>query len=124
MTSVLVPLGDPAGRDRWTVRHDGHPYLVILHQGALVVTDAECPHKQRVLMEGLVRDGALVCPSHWYAFDLATGRCRNAVEVALKRYPVVDVDGSAFAEVPVVKQLSWAQRLRAHASGEPPLVEQ
>jgi nitrite reductase (NADH) small subunit len=82
------------------------------------VTDAECPHRQGVLIEGLIRDGGLVCPSHWYTFDLATGVCRNASDVSLRRYPVIEVDGVMYAEVPVAKQLSWSERLRAHAAGE------
>jgi nitrite reductase (NADH) small subunit len=118
MTSppTLVPLGSAGGRDRWTASYDGHRYLVIVHEGELIVTDAECPHKRGVLMEGLVRDGMLVCPSHWYAFDLATGECRNASEVSLRLYRVVEADDEVFAEVPVVRQLSWAERLRAHAA--------
>jgi nitrite reductase (NADH) small subunit len=118
-SSTLVPLGSPSGRDRWTASYDGHRYLVIVHEGELVVTDAECPHKRGVLMEGLVRDGMLVCPSHWYAFDLATGECRNASEVSLRRYRVVEADGEVFAEVPTRRQLSWAERLRAHAAERP-----
>jgi nitrite reductase (NADH) small subunit len=113
---TLVPLGSPAGRDRWTATYDDRRYLVIVHNGELIVTDAECPHKRGVLMEGLVRDGMLVCPSHWYAFDLATGECRNASEVSLRRYRVVEADGELFAEVPAIPQLSWAERLRAHAA--------
>ncbi len=82
----------------------------------LVVTDARCPHKQNPLAAGLVRDGCLVCPGHWYAFDLATGACTNATEDPLPLHPVVERDGRLYAEVTVTPQLSWSERLRAHAS--------
>lgn len=114
---VRVPLGEPAGRDRWTVHHEGRDYLVLDVGDRVVVTDARCPHKQNPLAEGLLRDGCLVCPGHWYAFDLATGECRNAAETALPLHPVVEEDGMLYADVSVEPELSWSERLRAHARG-------
>jgi nitrite reductase/ring-hydroxylating ferredoxin subunit len=114
-----VPLGEPDGRDRWTVTHEGRHYLVLAVDGELVVTDLLCPHKQTPLVDGLLRDGCLVCPGHWYTFDLATGQCRNANETSLRLHPVVEVDGVRFAEVTQVPQLSWSERLRSHAKGSP-----
>jgi len=111
-----VPLGDRGDRDRWTVEHDGRSYLVLDLGDRLVVTDALCPHKQNPLVDGLVRDGCLVCPGHWYAFDLATGRCRTADEVDLPLHPVVSQDGMLYAEVELAPPMSWAERLRAHAT--------
>jgi nitrite reductase (NADH) small subunit len=108
----LVPLGDHPDEARWTVTHDGHGYLVLRHEDGYVVTDALCPHKQLPLAEGLVRDGALVCPGHWYAFDLADGRCRTTGEVSLPVYPVHD---GAFEVPERTAPLSWSERLRAHA---------
>jgi nitrite reductase/ring-hydroxylating ferredoxin subunit len=112
-----VPLGDPDGRDRWTVTHEGRSYLVLDLGDRLVVTDALCPHKQTALVDGLLRDGCLVCPGHWYAFDLETGACRTAAETALPLHPVVEDEGRLYAEVSVEPQLSWSERLRAHAKG-------
>jgi len=113
--TARVPLGDPDGRSRWTVDHDGRGYLVIDLGDRLVVTDALCPHKQTPLLDGVIRDGCLVCPGHWYAFDLATGGCRTARDTDLRLHPVVEVDGTLYAEVTVEPQLSWSERLRAHA---------
>jgi nitrite reductase (NADH) small subunit len=115
----LIALGDAAGRERWLVEADGRSYLVIVRDGGPVVTDALCPHRQLPLVEGIVRDGALVCPGHWYAFDLADGGCRTTGDVTLPLYDVVSQDGALYAEVPdPVAQLSWSERLRAHAAGE------
>jgi nitrite reductase (NADH) small subunit len=110
-----VPLGFRDGRERWTVEQDGRSYLVLDLGDRLVVTDALCPHKQNPLAEGLVRDGCLVCPGHWYAFDLATGACRTARETDLRLHPVVEAEGMLFAEVTVEPARSWSERLRAHA---------
>jgi nitrite reductase/ring-hydroxylating ferredoxin subunit len=113
-----VPLGDGEGRSRWVVEHEGRSYLVLDLGDRLVVSDALCPHRQNPLAEGVLRDGSLVCPGHWYAFDLTTGACRNAAEAALPLHPVVEEDGMLYAEVTVVPQLSWSERLRAHAQRE------
>ena len=108
MHLTRVPLGARDGRERWTVEHDGRSYLVLDLGDRLVVTDALCPHKQTPLAEGMLRDGCLVCPGHWYTFDLATGD--------LPLHPVVEVDGVLYAEVTVEPQLSWSERLRTHAT--------
>ena len=113
-----VPLGEPAGRSRWTVHDGDRSYLVLDLGDRLVVTDALCPHKQTPLAEGLLRDGCLVCPGHWYAFDLVTGACRTARDTDLRLHPVVEEDGALYAEVTVEPRLSWSERLRAHAQRE------
>jgi nitrite reductase/ring-hydroxylating ferredoxin subunit len=115
---VLVPLGAAGGRSRWTVNHGGQIYAVFVHDGEIVVTDGQCPHRRGPLHEGIVRDGAIVCPWHWYAFDLATGSCRTAEMYALRRYRVVLADGEAFAEIPSSARRSWSAILRAHAASE------
>ena len=84
------------------------------------MTDGGCPHNGGPLAEGLVRDGVVTCPWHWYAYELATGRCRTAVGYELHRYPVVEVDGRLFASIPPAEPArSWSQILRAHARPDP-----
>jgi nitrite reductase/ring-hydroxylating ferredoxin subunit len=114
---IRIPLGDPGGRERWTVAHEDRAYLVIDLGDRLVVTDALCPHNKNPLVEGVIRDGCLVCPGHWYTFDLATGACRTASETDLPLHPVVEDGGRLYAEVTIEPQLSWSERLRAHARG-------
>jgi nitrite reductase (NADH) small subunit len=42
--------------------------------GGLYATQAECPHRQGPLADGLVGGGILVCPLHARKFELASGR--------------------------------------------------
>jgi nitrite reductase (NADH) small subunit len=113
----LVLLDRPEGLTQWTFEHAGAWYAVFFVEGELHVTDGACPHNGGPLAEGLVRDGVVTCPWHWYAYELATGRCRTAVGYELKRYPVVVVGGRPHAVLPAaVPRRSWSQILRAHAA--------
>jgi nitrite reductase/ring-hydroxylating ferredoxin subunit len=117
----LVPLDPPDGRSQWTFSHAGHAYAVFVIDGELHVTDGACPHNGGPLAEGLVRNGAVTCPWHWYSYDLATGRCRTTPRYELRRYPVVHSAGRPYAALPSLpaQPRSWSQILRAHAAGDP-----
>ena len=88
----------------------------------LRVTDAVCPHNQGPLDQGWVRDGTtLVCPWHWYRFDLVSGTCATNPDYRLRTYPVHERDAAPVADVgDPPAALSWAERLRAHARGDAP----
>jgi nitrite reductase (NADH) small subunit len=43
----------------------------------LFATQAECPHKQGPLADGLLGGALLICPLHEWRFDLRTGECLN-----------------------------------------------
>lgn len=110
---ALVPLGEPRGRSAWTIKHRGRAYAVFDAGGKLEVTDAGCPHNGGPLAEGLVRDGVVTCPWHWYSFDLRTGQCRTAAGYRLRKFPVISRDGRLFAQLPdEAGPRSWSQLLR------------
>jgi len=123
---TLVPLAAPRGRTAWTFRHAGRSYAVFAVDGELRVTDAACPHIGGPLSAGVVRDGAVTCPWHWYCFDLQTGRCRTAPGYKLRLYPVIQRDGQAFAALPATRgQRRWSRLLRprgraVHRGEQPP----
>ncbi|MDQ3733317.1 MAG: Rieske 2Fe-2S domain-containing protein [Actinomycetota bacterium] len=115
----LVALGDPAGRTAWTITHDGREFAVFLVDGAVRVTDARCPHNGGPLVEGTIREGTVVCPWHWYRFDLASGVCLTTTRYDLSCYPVIERDGQLFAEITAAPPTrSWSEILRAHARGD------
>ena len=116
-----MPLDRPPGRTQWTFSHAGRSFAVFEVSGDLVVTDGACPHNGGPLADGLVRDGVVTCPWHWYSYELATGRCRTAVGYSLRRYPVVMVGGRPHVALPAVAPArSWSQILREHARQEGP----
>jgi nitrite reductase/ring-hydroxylating ferredoxin subunit len=120
---TLLPLdaGRPPGATAWLVNApDGRRFAVFDVDGALRVTDAVCPHNRGPLDQGWVRDGrTLVCPWHWYRFDLDSGACATSPDYRLGVYPVVEREGARFADIgerPPAR--SWSERLRAHARGD------
>lgn len=115
-----VPLGDAAGRTRWTVEDsDGRSYAVFVVDGQYFVTDAACPHNGGPLVEGRVQGGLVICPWHSYRFDLNTGRCKTTRAGDLGCYPVREIDGELVAEIPdSAPRRSWARILLSHASGK------
>ena len=84
----------------------------------VVVIDDACPHNAGPLSEGVLRDGSIMCPWHFYTFDLVTGACRTTDRYRLRRHRVVEVDGEQYVEVPADRPRSLAETLRAHARGE------
>ncbi|WP_395093956.1 Rieske (2Fe-2S) protein [Armatimonas sp.] len=44
-----------------------------LRDGSVYATQAECPHRQGPLADGLTGNGIVVCPFHAWKFALATG---------------------------------------------------
>ncbi len=58
-------------------------------------TQADCPHRNGPLADGIVGAGKVICPLHAAAFDLATGAPLNQIcSAAIKTYPIsVDFNG-------------------------------
>ena len=55
--------------------------------GEVFATQANCPHKNGPLADGLVGNRSVICPLHAWKFDLATGEPLLG-ECKLTRYPV------------------------------------
>lgn len=70
--------------------------------GELVAIDDRCAHKGGSLAEGMVRNGIVTCPQHWWRYDLRTGRRVASDEVAQQTYAVAVVDGVVEVEVPAL----------------------
>jgi nitrite reductase (NADH) small subunit len=120
LADSLVPLERPEGATQWAFEHADRSYAVFVVDGKLHVTDGACPHNGGPLAEGLVREGVVTCPWHWYSYELATGRCRTTAGYELRRYEVVLVEGRPHARIPAAAaQRSWSEILRAHARQAP-----
>jgi nitrite reductase (NADH) small subunit len=113
---TLVPLDVPRGRRAWTIKHNGRRYAVFDVDGELEVTDAACPHNGGPLASGVVREGVVTCPWHWYSFELASGRCLTAAGYQLRKYRVICRDGTVYVELPdETERPRWSRLLRARA---------
>lgn len=116
---MLVPLGEPDGAPRVVESGDGRRFAVFPIEGGFRVTDAECPHNRGPLAQGRIDGRTVVCPWHWYRFDLDSGQCATSPRHPLAVHPVVQRDGVWFADVgEKPAALSWSERLRAHARSE------
>ena len=62
--------------------------IAVFHtrQGQVYAAQAECPHKQGPLADGLLGGSTLICPLHSWKFDLATG-ASDSGSCGLKTYP-------------------------------------
>lgn len=67
----------------------GAERIAVFHTraGELYATQAECPHAQGPLADGLLGGSTLVCPLHARKFDLKTGRSQEG-ECDLKTYQI------------------------------------
>ena len=55
--------------------------------GGVYATQAECPHRQAPLADGLIGGTTLLCPFHAWKFNLATGEVLSG-NCGLKTYPL------------------------------------
>ena len=117
-----VELGQAGGRSSWTIQHGGRGFAVFVVGGRCYVTDERCPHNGGPLAQGWIRRGReLVCPWHWYVYDLDTGDCRTAAGYRLGCYPVAEREGTPYADLPDPQPArTWSEILRAHARAERP----
>lgn len=84
--------------------------------GDLVAFDDRCLHRGGSLSGGVVRNGIVTCPEHWWRYDLRTGARLGAPELCLRRYPVErDGDGILVGFPEVAAITSIRERLLQHA---------
>lgn len=84
----LGPASDiPPGEGR-VYRIDGEKIAVFRTRTQEVyAVQAECPHRQGPLADGLVGGATVICPLHGWKFDLKTGQALFG-DCGLKTYPV------------------------------------
>jgi nitrite reductase (NADH) small subunit len=76
----------PVGEGR-TFSLDGLRVAIFrTRDGGVFATQADCPHKQGPLADGLTGGGMVVCPLHSWKFDLKTGQAAYG-DCGIKTYP-------------------------------------
>jgi nitrite reductase (NADH) small subunit len=63
------------------------------HEPAFAVFENLCPHAQGPLGQGRVRNNAIVCPWHFFRFDLTTGKAVGTDSIMQVRCFPVSVSG-------------------------------
>ncbi len=75
-----------------------------------------CPHRDIALSGGLVKDGLLTCPGHFWQFDLVDGHRTDLPEQALSLYPTAVAQGWVWVQLPEeVEPMSMREWLLAQA---------
>ena len=71
------------------------------HSGEVFATQAECPHRQGPLADGLLGGTTVMCPLHDRAFDLRTGVGLSGDAAGLQVYPIsLGGDGKIWLTIP------------------------
>lgn len=68
--------------------------------GEVVAMLDRCPHRDIALSGGLIREGILTCPGHFWRFDLGTGHRVDLPEDGVTLYPARIVDGWVEVQLP------------------------
>ena len=70
------------------------------HAGEVFATQAECPHLNGPLADGLTGGATVICPLHERTYDLRTGQGLNGECTSLTVYPIrLDVDGKIWLQI-------------------------
>jgi nitrite reductase/ring-hydroxylating ferredoxin subunit len=83
-----------SGQDRdrvCVVRRPDGDYVALLDR---------CPHRDIPLSRGVVKDGLLMCPGHFWRFDLGTGERSDLPEMRATLYPTRVMGGWVEVSLP------------------------
>ena len=98
---------------------DARHVLLSREQGVLHAVTNVCPHNGVLLSGGVVKDGCISCPGHFWRFNLATAQKQGDPNTFLTTYPTQVRDGWIEIDLPeptIAKSLR--EILLASARGE------
>jgi apoptosis-inducing factor 3 len=97
---MRVPVGPVADvpDDRCVAVGDGQ-VVVVRVGGELRAFENRCLHQDSLLAGGIVRNGVLSCPLHFWRYRVADGSLIGSKR-SLPRFPIDVVEGEAFVLVP------------------------
>lgn len=106
MEVTLGPLSAiPEGEGRTFVVGELRIAVFRGRDGRVFATQADCPHRQGPLADGLLGSGTLICPLHSLKFELGTGRALNgdcqlkvySLRVSPQQQLLIELGGEAVA---------------------------
>jgi nitrite reductase/ring-hydroxylating ferredoxin subunit len=77
----------------------GQSILLSNLDGAFYAVHNTCLHRGGSLAEGPLENGAVVCPLHFWAFDLKSGACVQVPSMALKTFATKVENGEVYIDV-------------------------
>ena len=95
----IIRLADLSGRAAVRAERNGYAFCLSLADGSPVAVTDVCAHRGTALSGGLVRDGILTCPGHFWRYDLRTGQCLNRPD-RIPSHPCRVTDGWVDVLVP------------------------
>ncbi len=72
---------------------------VFFAEGKYFATQNNCVHKGGFLGEGMIENGAVICPLHGWQYELNTGNCINMPNVQIQVFPTKVEGGKVWVEV-------------------------
>lgn len=115
----VAPVAELEGSAR-SIQHAGFSVLVTVIDGVPKAIDDVCPHNGASLAAGIISEGCVTCPWHWWRFNLDTGEMQGNPTTQQRVFATsISEDGWVEVEIPEgVKKLSMRETLLAHARGE------
>lgn len=115
MPLVRVAHTDDVAEQRCVVTAQGR--VVLVRRGGVVrAYENRCLHTGASLEHAVVRDGVLMCPNHFWRYDVSDGRVLSGGTGGLRAYPVrIDPDGAVWVELPEQPRGSLPDQLLHHA---------
>ena len=85
-----------------TVWFDKKPIAIFHTEEGWFAIDSECPHRGAPLHMGTVEEGVTVlCPLHFWTFDLRNGECTDVPGECVSTYPVRVREGIVEVDIDV-----------------------
>ncbi len=82
-----------------TAEVNGRELAIVNVDGQFHALDGLCPHQDGPLGEGYLQGRSLVCPLHYWEFDIDTGEYLDDPTTCLRRYETKVEDGSVLVRV-------------------------
>lgn len=98
---------------------DGRDVLISRNTGVIAAVSNVCPHNGVLLSEGVMKDGCISCPGHFWRFNLTTGKKQGDDKTSLAIYPTRISDAWIEVQLPeLLPQRSMREILLASARGD------
>lgn len=112
----IVPLDHLEHGRPTRVMVDGQPVLIALLDGIPHAMSDTCPHNGASLSDGILRDGCITCPAHFWRFSIVDGVKQSDSRVRIPTYRCWIEDGWVAIDLPARQpQRSMRQILLEHA---------